>query len=94
MAGIDLAPGHNYLEVEFRAIHFDIGEGLRYQYWLEGADSDWSEPSDAETVRYANLSPVNYRLAVRSITESVKSARGRRVWHSKCCPSSGAKAGF
>ncbi len=70
VTGMDLAPGHNNLEVEFRALHFDIGEGLRYQYVLEGADPDWSQPSDAQTVRYANLAPGSYRFLVRSITES------------------------
>ena len=77
VTGIDLAPGHNSLEVEFRAIHFDIGEGLRYQYRLEGADADWSKPSDADTVRYANLAPGSYRLAVRSITESGQTGAGQ-----------------
>jgi ligand-binding sensor domain-containing protein/signal transduction histidine kinase len=77
VTGMDLAPGHNNLEVEFRALHFDIGEGLRYQYWLEGADNGWSKPSDAETVRYANLAPGNYRLAVRSITESGQISTGQ-----------------
>ncbi len=77
VTGIDLAPEHNSLEVEFRAIHFDIGEGLRYQYRLEGADPDWSKSSDAETVRYANLAPGTYRLAVRSITESGQIGAGQ-----------------
>jgi signal transduction histidine kinase len=70
VTGGDLAPGNNSVEVEFRALHFDIGEGLRYQHRLEGADTDWSKPSDAQTVHYANLAPGSYRFAVRSITES------------------------
>ena len=77
VTGMDLAPGHNSLEVEFRALHFDIGEGLRYQYWLEGADADWSKPSDDQTVRYANLAPGRYRFAVRSITESGQISTGQ-----------------
>jgi signal transduction histidine kinase len=77
VTGMDLAPGHNSLEVEFRALHFDIGEGLRYQYWLEGADADWSKPSDGQTVRYANLAPGRYRFAVRSITESGQISTGQ-----------------
>ncbi|MGA7241188.1 MAG: two-component regulator propeller domain-containing protein, partial [Bryobacteraceae bacterium] len=70
VAGIDLAPGHNNVEVEFRALHFDTGEGLSYQYRLEGADGDWSKPSGDQTVRYANLAPGGYRFTVRSVTES------------------------
>ena len=76
VTGMDLAPGHNSLEVEFRALHFDIGESLRYQYWLQGADTDWSKPSDTQTVRYANLAAGSYRFAVRSITESGKISNG------------------
>ena len=48
-----------------------------YQYWLQGADTDWSKPSDAQTVRYANLAPGSYRLAVRSITESGQISTGQ-----------------
>lgn len=71
VAGMELAPGHNGLEIEFRALHFDIGEALRYQYKLEGgADADWSKPSDDQTVRYANLAAGRYRFVVRSVTES------------------------
>jgi ligand-binding sensor domain-containing protein/signal transduction histidine kinase len=76
VTGMDLAPGHSNVEVEFRAVNFDIGEGLRYQYWLEGADDDWSKPSDEQTVRYANLAPGHYRFAVRSITESGRMSNG------------------
>jgi streptogramin lyase len=76
VTGMDLAPGHNNLEVEFRALHFDIGERLRYQYWLEGADAGWSKPTDDQTVHYANLAPGNYRFAVRSITESGQISTG------------------
>lgn len=77
VSGMVLAPGHNSLEIEFRALHFDIGEGLRYQYRLEGADTDWSQPSDDQTVRYANLAAGQYRFAVRSITESGQISAGQ-----------------
>jgi ligand-binding sensor domain-containing protein/signal transduction histidine kinase len=77
VTGMDLSPGHDSLEVEFGALRFDIGEGLRYQYRLEGVDSDWSKPSDARTVRYAGLAPGSYRFAVRSITESGQPSAGQ-----------------
>lgn len=70
LTGVDLAPGHNSLEVEFRALHFDIGEVLRYQYRLGGSDARWSKPSDVQMVHYANLAPGRYHFAVRSVTES------------------------
>ncbi len=76
VTGMVLTPGHNSLELEFRALHFDIGEGIRYQYWLEGADSGWSKPSDLQTVRYANLTAGSYRFAVRSMSESGRISTG------------------
>ena len=76
VAGVGLAPGRNSLEVEFRALHFDTSEILRYQYRLEGADTDWSMPSDVHTVRYANLAAGSYRFLVRSITESGRISTG------------------
>jgi signal transduction histidine kinase len=75
--GMELAPGHSSLEVEFRALHFDIGAGLRYQYRLQGADPNWSRPTAEQTVRYANLAPGKYRFAVRSITESGEVSAGQ-----------------
>jgi len=75
--GIKLMPGHNRLEVEFRALHFEVGEVLRYQYRLEDAERDWSAPSEEQTVRYANLAPGKYRFAVRSITESGQISAGQ-----------------
>jgi ligand-binding sensor domain-containing protein/signal transduction histidine kinase len=77
VTGMELSPGHDSLEVEFGALHFDTGEGLRYQYRLEGAETDWSKPSDVQTVRYANLAPGHYRFAVRSITESGQISTGQ-----------------
>jgi hypothetical protein len=76
VSGIDLAPGHNNVEVEFRALHFDTGEGLHYQYRLEGSDTGWSDPSDEQTVRYANLAPGSYHFAFRTITESGQISTG------------------
>ena len=40
---------------------------LRYQYKLEPADRDWSEPTDQRSVTYASLSPGGYRFSVRAI---------------------------
>jgi hypothetical protein len=42
-----------------------------------GAETDWSKPSDAQTVRDASLSPGRYRFAVRSITESGQISTGQ-----------------
>jgi signal transduction histidine kinase/ligand-binding sensor domain-containing protein len=63
----DLSANANQLQIDFIAISFAVGEVLRYQYKLDGADTDWSAPSELRTVNYANLGPGKYEFLVRAI---------------------------
>jgi signal transduction histidine kinase/streptogramin lyase len=63
----DLSPGENQLQIDFVGISFAPGESLRYQYRLEGADADWSAPTEQRTITYAKLSPGRYRFLVRAV---------------------------
>jgi signal transduction histidine kinase len=63
----DLPRGHSQLEVEYLGLAFGSGEVLRYQYRLDGADSDWTEPVDRRAVTYANLGPGRYTFRVRAL---------------------------
>jgi len=64
----DLEPNDNQLQLDFVALAFVSGDVLRYQYKFEGADADWSAPSEQRTVNYANLAPGQYRFLVRAMT--------------------------
>jgi ligand-binding sensor domain-containing protein/two-component sensor histidine kinase len=69
-AAIDLPSvthDRNQIQIDFVGLSFTSGEMLRYQYKLEGADADWSAPSDQRSVNFANLSPGHYRFLVRAI---------------------------
>jgi signal transduction histidine kinase/ligand-binding sensor domain-containing protein len=66
ISGLELAPGENNLQIDFFGIDFKSSEALRYQYRLEGADADWSAPTEQRTVNYANLSAGTYRFVVRA----------------------------
>ncbi|HLJ47061.1 MAG TPA: two-component regulator propeller domain-containing protein [Bryobacteraceae bacterium] len=55
------------IRFDFVGISYSPGETLRYQYMLEGADVDWSTPSDQRSVIYANLSPHRYRFLARAV---------------------------
>jgi signal transduction histidine kinase/ligand-binding sensor domain-containing protein len=57
----------NNFQIEWFGLDLRAGEFLRYQYMLEGADQEWSPPTDQVTVTYANLRPANYRFLVRAI---------------------------
>ncbi|MBI3951805.1 MAG: ATP-binding protein [Acidobacteria bacterium] len=63
----NLAADKNQLQIDFVGLSFASGESLRYQYKLEGADADWSAPTDQRTISYANLAPGHYRFLVRAI---------------------------
>jgi two-component sensor histidine kinase len=62
----DLAPGQNQLQIDFIGLSFAPGEVLRYQYMLEGADPDWSAPTQQRSVTY-RLAPGRYKFLARAI---------------------------
>jgi len=55
------------LRIDFSGLSLVPGESLRYQYKLEGADRDWSTPSDQRTITYAHLGAGRHRFLVRAI---------------------------
>jgi ligand-binding sensor domain-containing protein/signal transduction histidine kinase len=55
------------LRVDYVGLEFQPGGTLRYQYMLEGADGDWSAPTDQRSVIYAALAPGSYRFRVRAV---------------------------
>lgn len=63
----DLAANQNQLQLDFVALGFASGEVLRYQYKLEGADADWSAPTEQRTVNYARLASGHYKFLVRAV---------------------------
>jgi two-component sensor histidine kinase len=67
LAGIRLAPSERQLKIEFSGLSFVLGEELRFQYRLEGADKSWSKPTTDRRVQFASLSPGRYRFVVRAI---------------------------
>ena len=78
VAGIELR--RTPLRMDFVGLGFSPGEALRYQYRLEGADPDWSAPTDQRSVVYASLSPGHYRFLVRAVaSEGAVSPEPARV---------------
>lgn len=57
----------NNLQIDFLSVNAGGNALVRYQYKLEGADKDWSEPTAQNSVTFANLSPGAYRLFVRAV---------------------------
>ncbi len=64
---LTLSAGQNNLRIEYVGLSFQGEKTLAYQYKLEGADEDWSPPTDERSVHYAQLAPGSYRFLVRAI---------------------------
>lgn len=63
---IDLNFDQNNIRVEFNCIDFVEGKELKYTYFLEGYDSDWSESSQSKKANYTNLNSGNYILHIKA----------------------------
>jgi ligand-binding sensor domain-containing protein/signal transduction histidine kinase len=67
VSGLVLQPDQNQLRLDFVGLGFAPGERLRYQYRLEGADRDWSSPTEQRTINYASLRRGSYTFRVRAV---------------------------
>ncbi|HZS09986.1 MAG TPA: two-component regulator propeller domain-containing protein [Blastocatellia bacterium] len=73
----EFTAAQNNLSIDFLGLGASLGEELRYQYKLEGADADWATAT-GRTVNFSNLAPGRYRFRVKALTaegiESMKPA--------------------
>jgi ligand-binding sensor domain-containing protein/signal transduction histidine kinase len=67
LSGLLLQPSQDEIQIEFASLNFAVGDVIKYQYRLEGADTGWSTPSELRAVNYPRLSPGSYRFLVRAI---------------------------
>jgi signal transduction histidine kinase/streptogramin lyase len=68
---LKLTHNQNQLQIDFAGLAFTPGDALRYQYKLDPADSDWSDPSAERTVNYSSLAPGSYQFKVRLIRDGL-----------------------
>jgi ligand-binding sensor domain-containing protein/signal transduction histidine kinase len=61
-----LRPDETNVRVEYAGVRVGGGR-LRYQYRLDGADDEWSPPTDERSVSFSRLSPGDYRLQIRAV---------------------------
>lgn len=68
LAELTLDSSQTQVSVDFLGLGASLGEELKYQYKLEGGQSDWSEPTSQRTVDFAKLAPGAYRFLVKAVT--------------------------
>ena len=57
-------PGYQRIEFRYAAIHLQAPQKNRYQYRLEGLDTDWVEVGSQRSAHYTHLPPGSYRFHV------------------------------
>ncbi|HYL97522.1 MAG TPA: two-component regulator propeller domain-containing protein [Blastocatellia bacterium] len=67
---VTLGRSNENLLIEYVGLDFHSDRELKYQYKLEGADRDWSTPTDQRSVNYAGLAPGVYTFLVRAVNEA------------------------
>jgi signal transduction histidine kinase/CheY-like chemotaxis protein len=65
-SALRLPPGSSSLSFSFAALAFSNPKATTYQYFLEGADRDWSEWGNQTDANYSGLGPGTYTFRVRS----------------------------
>lgn len=60
----------NYLTFEVLGISLTNPKEVRYKYYLEGFDEEWSPETRLNNITYSNLAPGHYTFKVKSINNS------------------------
>ncbi len=68
--GITLPPDQRQIQIEFGGLPLGLGDPLRFEYRLVGADRDWIADAGTRNVSYAQLTRGAYRFEVRAVTAS------------------------
>ncbi len=59
----------NTFDIRFESICYAYQQDIRYQYYLEGFDKEWSPLSDQQTAHFANLTPGKYVFRLRNASQ-------------------------
>lgn len=62
-------PDQNNIKFDFVGLSFRNEDDVRFKYFLQGLDKEWSEASDERSMRYASLPPGNYVFKVKACND-------------------------
>ena len=67
---VSFSHNENTLKVYFESINYKYQHDVQYQYFLQGYDKAWSNPSDEQVARFVNLPSGHYTLLVKAVARS------------------------
>ena len=62
--GLDLPPGEGKLEIQYTSLRLAAPERLRFRYWMEGFERDWTAAGQRRVAYYTNLPAGEYTFHV------------------------------
>jgi signal transduction histidine kinase/ligand-binding sensor domain-containing protein len=63
-ADLSVAPGEGKLEIQYTSIRLGAPERVRFKYWMEGFERDWTSAGERRVAYYTNLPAGDYRFHV------------------------------
>ncbi|MCX6318759.1 MAG: histidine kinase [Bacteroidetes bacterium] len=69
---LKLDHNHNDIYFDFTAIEYNFPDKVRFSYWLEGYDKNWSAFTADRKKNYTNLPPGKYTFRVKAINNNGK----------------------
>lgn len=67
---LHLSPGPHHVELVFDAIEFTAPEKVRFQYRLDGVDSDWLNADNSRMAVYTQIPPGHHTFRIRACNRS------------------------
>jgi len=77
--GISLPPGQGKLEIHYTAIRLSSPERLRFRYWMQGFDPEWTDAGQRRVAYYTNLPPGDYKFHVVAYEMNAPRSAAERV---------------
>ncbi len=93
VADLTLEPDQNHLQIAFFGAGFGTGGPLRYRYRLDGAEAEWTGPTDRRVVHYASLAPGRYRFIVEAMNADGMVSEQPATVSLPCCRRFGSDGG-
>ncbi len=86
LPGTPFPAGTKDVKIDYTALSFVDADKVRFRYYLEGHDKDWSEAATSREVSYANLSPRSYRFRVTACNNDGVWADAEATWEFEILP--------
>lgn len=77
---LTIAPGEDYLEIDYTGTSFIRNEQVRFRHRLSGWDADWVEAGNRRTAYYSHIAPGEYIFTVLAAnSDGVWNEQGRSL---------------